>query len=139
MCDVICSGGFLMKNNKFLFGKRSKNKGWAPGLWDIPGGKAFKDEHPIYTLKREIYEETKVVVMNAELLTTLEIFDDNLGNFFTYHIYIVTHWKKKAVNNSKEHTKIRWFSRNDLNKISLALPGYLGLIDAKIISGFAPR
>ncbi|MEP6465017.1 MAG: NUDIX domain-containing protein [Parafilimonas sp.] len=133
MIKQVCSGGLLVKHNRFLFGKRSKNKLWAPGVWDIVGGKALKNEHPLYTLKREIYEETKVVVLNAELITSLNIYDESISEDFTYHIYMVTHWKNKAVNNSKEHSKLRWFKRKRLDNLQLALPEYLKLIDRWLI------
>ncbi|MEO7120963.1 MAG: NUDIX domain-containing protein [Ginsengibacter sp.] len=129
MKQVICSGGFLMKNNKFLFGKRSKNKTWAAGMWDIVGGKALKNENPFYTLSREVYEETGVSVLNAELMTTMHIFDESKSGFFIYNIYMITSWQNKPVNCSKEHSELRWLSRKKLGKVNLALPEYLALID----------
>ncbi len=64
----ICAGGFILGENKILFGKRSPEKDWATGLWDIPGGKALKNENPIFTLHRELKEETGIRVKNAALL-----------------------------------------------------------------------
>ena len=49
----VCAGAFLEKKNKFLFGKRAKNKDWAPGKWDIVGGRSLKNEHPMFTMQRE--------------------------------------------------------------------------------------
>lgn len=126
----ICSGGFLFKNNRFLLGKRSKKKDWAPGFWDIVGGRSLKNEHPLITLQRETFEETGAKVMDAELLMTADVFKESNGKIlFKYHIYIVTHFKGKPVNRSKEHTKLRWFTREELDKLPLALPDYLDLID----------
>ncbi len=129
MKEIICAGGFLVKKDKFLFGKRSKKKTWAPGMWDIVGGKALKNENPLYTLSREVYEEAGVDVLDAELITTMHIFDKKDGSSFTYHIYMVTQWQNKPVNLTKEHTKLRWFSRDKLEKLNIALPEYLPLID----------
>lgn len=129
MTNIICAGGFLVKKNKFLFGKRSKKKSWAPGMWDIVGGKALKNENPIYTLSREVYEETGVNVLDAALMTTMRILDKTDGGFFTYHIYMITQWQNKPSNLTKEHTKLRWLTREKLGKLNLALPEYLPLLD----------
>ena len=48
---------------------------------------------------------------------------------FRYHIYMVRSFKGKVVNNSKEHTKLKWFTREELDKLPLALQEYLTLID----------
>jgi 8-oxo-dGTP diphosphatase len=129
MGKQVCSGGFLMKKNRFLFGKRSKKKTWAPGVWDIIGGKSLKKEHPLYTLRREVLEEIGVTVLNAELMTIIDVKDEHKNETFAYHIYMVTHYKGKPANCSKEHTKIRWFTRKELSEVSVALPDYLKLID----------
>lgn len=118
-----------MRKNKFLFGKRAKNKTWAPGKWDIVGGKSLKYEHPFLTLSRETFEETGVTILNAELLSSADITDDSKAGFFEYHIYMITAYKGKPVNCSNEHTKIKWFTREELNEIKLASPLYLSFID----------
>jgi 8-oxo-dGTP diphosphatase len=126
----VCAGGFLVRKNKFLFGKRSKDKDWAPGFWDIVGGRSLKNEHPLISLQRETFEETGVRVINAELLTTADVFKHDTGEvLFKYHIYMVTNFKGKVANKTKEHTKLKWFSREELGKLPLALPEYLTLID----------
>ncbi len=113
----VCSGAFLVKKNKFLFGKRSKKKSWAPGLWDIVGGRSKKKEDPYQTLQRETYEETGVKIKQAELMTSVNVVEKSSG-FFKYHIYMVTDYKGKPVNCSKEHTKLRWFTKDQLDNVS---------------------
>lgn len=126
----ICAGGLLYKKNRFLFGKRSKKKDWAPGFWDIVGGRSLKNEHPLITLQRETFEETGINVLDAELIMTADVFKESNGKvLFKYHIYMVTNFKGKPVNNSKDHTKLKWFTREELDKLPLALPAYLTLID----------
>ncbi len=123
------AGGFLMKKNKFLFGKRSKKKNWAPNTWDIAGGHALKDEDPFDTLKRETFEEIGVTVLNAKLLTVIHVPDESEHEFFMYHVYMIISWKGKPANCSNEHTKIKWFTRAGLDNINIAMPVYLQLID----------
>lgn len=130
----IYAGGFLFKKNRFLFGKRSNKKDWAPGLWDIVGGRSLKNEHPLITLQRETLEKTGITIRAAELMTTADIFKESNGKvLFKHHIYIVTHFKGKPVNCSREYTQLKWFTREELDKIPLALPTYLTLIDEWLI------
>lgn len=129
MKSEICAGGFVIKKNKFLFGKRSGKKTWASKKWDIVGGRSLEGESPLETLKRETYEETGITVLNAVLLTSIEVQDKKQNEYFCYHIYMVTEWKGKASNLTKEHSSLRWFTRRKLRKIKLALKDYLPMID----------
>lgn len=132
MKQQICAGGFLIKDDKFLFGKRSETKSWAPGLWDIVGGHAKKNETPFDALKRETLEEINIEVINAELITITDVPDERANNFFKYYIYIITDWKGEVINSSDEHTALQWFTRSELNSIDIALPEYLSMIDTSI-------
>lgn len=123
------SGAFIIKDSKFLFGKRSDVKSWYPGVWDLIGGHSFAGEDPLNTLKRELHEEIGITNINAQLITTLHILEEGSKENIAYHIYIVTGWKGKPVNCCNEHSEIRWFDRSELNAISLAAPEYLNLID----------
>ncbi len=130
----VCVGGFLVKKNKFLFGKRSGKKSWAPNKWDIVGGHSLDGEKPFDTLKRETYEEVGVRVLNACFLTSVDV-DEQADEYFKYHIYMITAWKGKASNCSKEHTTIRWFTRKNLNGLKVALKEYLPLLDGWLEGG----
>ncbi len=118
-----------MKKNKFLFGKRSSKKSWAPKMWDIVGGHLEKGERPFDTLKRETFEEIGVKVLSARLMTSIDVLDEKKNEYFKYHIYMITAWKGKPSNCSDEHTKIRWFTRKKLDSVKIALNEYLPLLD----------
>ncbi len=61
-------------------------------------------------------------------MTSVNVVEESSG-FFKYHIYMVTDYKGKPVNCSKEHTKLKWFTRDELDNVCIALPVYLELID----------
>lgn len=123
-------GGFIVKKNRFLFAKRSKKKSWVPGFWDIIGGYSLKNENSLITLQRKVFKETGITVMNAELITITNVFKESNGKvLFKYHIYMVTHFKGAVINRPEKNIKLKWFTRKELEKIPLALPEYLNLID----------
>jgi len=75
----------ILKDNKFLIMRRSKNKKRFPGKWTVPGGKLESNdytslpkdtEHYWYNvmervLKREVMEEAGIEIKNIEYLTSL--------------------------------------------------------------------
>jgi 8-oxo-dGTP diphosphatase len=127
MKTKICVGGFLMKKDRILFGKRVSSKSWSPGLWDIPGGQALKNEHPLLALSREFREETGIRILNAELIRTMQANDGDQD--FTYHIYRITHYKGRARNCSKEHSRLRWLTKSEIKNKSMAIGEYVNMID----------
>ena len=60
--------GLIVKDNKILLIK--KVSGPYDGLLDLPGGGLEFGERPIETLKRELEEETGIIVKKCELFDT---------------------------------------------------------------------
>ena len=130
MNKQVCVGSLIVKEDKFLFGKRAATKSWYPGVWDIIGGHAMPDESPFETLLRELDEELGIVPTNYELIATVDVFEKELSLAVEYYIYIVNTWSGTPVNRGGEHSEINWFTRDEMNKIQLASEEYLSLIDA---------
>lgn len=93
------------------------------------GSPSLKHEHPLLTMTRETFEEFGINVLNGELLTSINVIVNSKADSFDYHIYMITDHKRKPVNCSKEHTEIKWFKRKEINKISIALPQFLEVLD----------
>jgi len=83
----------IIKNKKYLFTQRSKNKNRFPSKWTVPGGKLeiedyikFPKDTEFYwynvlerVLKREVKEEVGININNIEYLTSLATIHSN-GN-----------------------------------------------------------
>lgn len=120
---TICVGGILFQESKLLLGKRSGERTFYPGVWDIIGGHVEDHEIPEQALIRELQEELDVRVTEMKLLVILtdqEIMTDSL------YIYLVTSWIGVPVNASPdEHEALGWFGIHEAVQLDLALPRYV--------------
>ena len=51
---------------RYLITKRARDKVWAPGDWEIPGGGVMVGETSLEAVQRELLEETGIDVRGAE-------------------------------------------------------------------------
>ncbi len=66
-----CAVGVILKRDKVLLTKRAPN-GLLGGLWEFPGGKNRPGEPPEKACRREIREETGLIVKNMAHLTQIK-------------------------------------------------------------------
>ncbi len=66
-----CAVGVILKGEKILLTKRPQ-KGLLGGLWEFPGGKIRPAESPMAACRREIREETGLIVKNMTALTQIK-------------------------------------------------------------------
>jgi ADP-ribose pyrophosphatase YjhB (NUDIX family) len=83
-------GGIVFQEDKVLLVKRGKEPGF--GKWSIPGGAVDVGEYVKAALRREIEEETGLLV---EVLDLVEIFEriipDDRGKIL-YHYVLLDYW-----------------------------------------------
>ncbi len=64
---ILVATALIEKNGKYLVLKRSKNNITNVGKWQFPEGKVKFGENVLKSLKREVEEETNMVVADAKL------------------------------------------------------------------------
>jgi len=66
----VATKALIVKGKKILIIKRSSKEDVYASEWDLPGGKVRFGEHPIDSIKREVFEETKLKI---EVIRPLDV------------------------------------------------------------------
>jgi ADP-ribose pyrophosphatase YjhB (NUDIX family) len=116
--------GILVKyNNKVLLCKRSSSHKTLKGVWSIPAGSIEVGEKPRDAAIREFYEETNVLIDNADDLELVGVINryarDNKyikGVMYVYVIEVNEELIPDLVNakDGEEHTECGYFTIIDL-------------------------
>jgi ADP-ribose pyrophosphatase YjhB (NUDIX family) len=122
---VVAVFAFVVKNDKILLAKRSKDDPQAGGQWSIPGGKVDSDEGPdiiLKTLKKEVMEEVGLEIENELIM----VWDEGFKRVSGHHVVGLTflcRWKKGIAKALEDQDEVRWVNRKDLENFS-ELPDY---------------
>jgi len=115
------SGVVVFRDEKILILERQD------GIWEFPGGSVDWGESPEEAAKREVKEETGLLVGNLEFLTVTSAVYEKEDNFTSKHekhsVYIVYRGEstKGEVELSKEHKSSEWVSVEKAKKMKLGL------------------
>lgn len=120
------AGGLLVNGeHQVLFGLRAAWKQAWPEHWDAIGGRVEPGETVEDALVREISEEIGVTVTKADLLAVVEHPGPSEAQATRSHIFAVTAWIGEPQNICDEHSQLRWFSLDELQRLkNLAGHGY---------------
>jgi 8-oxo-dGTP diphosphatase len=119
-----CGGAFVAHEGRLLLVQREHDP-WS-GHWDVPGGFCDGAEHPRAATRREVREETGLVVRITGLLGIwLDRYDDVMAPW-TLNVYYhaVTDDPGRAAA-CDETTAIRWFTPGELASAPLAFPDHM--------------
>ncbi len=93
---------FIVNEGKFLIMHKNKEKG---DLWELPGGRMEFGESAEETLRRELLEETGLLVIPVKVLDTWNVVYEKYQ--VTGVIYLCK-IDNTEVNLSDEHDKYKW-------------------------------
>lgn len=97
------------KEGEFLVVKKSQDYGFTAGKWEPPGGKIEEDEDRFEALKREVKEETGLVIEDLEDVVRIEVECENCINCYILH----TESFSGDVVLSGEHSDFDWVSASE--------------------------
>ncbi|QHB31426.1 8-oxo-dGTP diphosphatase MutT [Yersinia canariae] len=102
--------GIIRNSQQEIFITRRAADSHMAGFWEFPGGKVEQGETPEIALKRELLEETGIVVRGAVLLKVLEhTFTDRI---VTLSFYMVEAWDGEPF--GREGQPMRWVKQSEL-------------------------
>jgi A/G-specific adenine glycosylase len=103
--------GVIWKDNTLLIGKRKETK-MLGGLWEFPGGKQESDEEITQTVKREVLEETGLIVQIRSQYPPIK---HTYTHFkITLHAFDCTILSGTLT--ARSATELRWVNLNDIDQ-----------------------
>jgi 8-oxo-dGTP diphosphatase len=129
----ICAGGLLVRGDRILLARRSDDRAFYPGVWDVLGGHCEGSETPAEALVRELEEEVGLRAIAYEPLAVLGEPDPARHGEAEYHIFLVTAWDGgEPALRGTEHSELSWLGVAEALARPLAHPGYADLFRAAL-------
>ena len=122
----LAAKALIVNENKILLIKRRENDTHKPGAWEIPGGRIALTEDPIEGVKREVKEETGLIVEVLCPISTKHFTRDD-GQLVTGINFYCKIQGKKEIKLSEEHTEFSWETITNAKK--KIYPGLLHIIE----------
>jgi len=108
----------IESKGKYLVLRRSEKNVTNKGKWQFPEGKIKFGEDIFKALKREVEEETNLVVVNAKLIGIhSQVLKEAHGVFRLFRSV----FKCKVIGKiklSKEHSEYTWVNKKELDKLN---------------------
>ena len=112
------------KNKKILVSKRSSNKKYFPGFWEVVGGNLEFGEDFIDCVRREVKEEINCDIKDLQHLHSRTMYLDGL-------MYITVAYYGELIGepvfNKEEISEIRWISEDEIGEFEFC-PGDVDLL-----------
>lgn len=124
----VCAGGLLVRGDELLLAKRSEDRAFYPGVWDIIGGHCESGETLAETLVRELQEELSITPRDFHEVAVLDEPRPAEHGEARYHVFIVTAWDGAERLLGAEHSELRWLRLDEALSLPLAHPGYAAVL-----------
>jgi 8-oxo-dGTP diphosphatase len=132
----ITAGAILLRGREILLARRSPQRRYYPGVWDIIGGHVEADETAQAALVRELNEELGIVPLRLQSIGGYDETDVAQQLIGQHHLFAVLEWQGVPVNRCPdEHAEIGWFRAEQLQTLPLASDSYPAIV-AEVIARY---
>ncbi len=98
----------IERDGRILIGKRSPEKVFGPGVWELPSGRIEQGETPRSGLKREMKEELGVDIIGAQEYHSYLIQQPPLPDEIVVICFACQIPSDQIPIRSKEHVELKW-------------------------------
>ena len=119
----------IHRDGRFLLGRRSAQRSYYPGVWDVFGGHVHDGEEPASALARELLEELDIVPLSPEKRSVIQEPNPALHGPGEFHVFLVTRWTGELVAKGEEHDLIGWFTLDEAARLELADRSLLAVLE----------
>lgn len=110
---------YVKHGDRLLLLKRSEME-TLPGCWGLPGGRLETDEIPIIGAKRELFEETGLLLSPLTPLLPLgHLYSQKQEGDLTFHLFLVNLLDLPPITLSEEHSTYLWTSHEERGSLKL--------------------
>ncbi|MCX6732848.1 MAG: NUDIX domain-containing protein [Candidatus Roizmanbacteria bacterium] len=106
--SILSVGAFIFnKKKQLLVVKKSVNEQIDAGLWTIPGGKIYPQEHILVGLRREVLEEVGLEITDPQWIGE-DVFQNQNAMFHAEHFMCQS--ESTTIVLEKKLTEYKWIS-----------------------------
>ncbi|KIA77620.1 putative Nudix hydrolase YvcI [Parachlamydia acanthamoebae] len=110
---------YVIVDDKLLLLELAQGK-QEPGFWGVPAGKIEFNETVVKGAFRELFEETGIQVSCESLFCSIgQLYIRKPEMDYTYHLFEIVLDKQPVIQLSSEHTRYKWVSKQDVEKLPL--------------------
>lgn len=115
---VVAAHGFIKKDGKYLVTRRAgpETNDYMPYLWDIPGGSIDFGEDTMIALKREIKEETGLIININKIIFAYGYLSNPLRHQFQL-VYDCDYVEGEVKIDPNEHSEYKWVTLEELKSL----------------------
>lgn len=103
----------IVKEDKFLLGKRALTKKSGPGYWSPISGRIELGESEEEAVRREVFEEVNLEVIPVRKITEFDTHDKRAR----IHWWLVKVINGEPILKNDEHFELGWFSILEMQKL----------------------
>ncbi len=107
---------FVHKDGKYLMLHRNADKRIMPGVWMAPGGKREFNEGLFEAARREVLEETGLVIKNLRIKVAANAYMKDIDQEVFFH-FLFADYASGTVKGNPDDGELKWLTPEEIAKL----------------------